>query len=1342
MKSIKIEFVFIIVSIISAFVASTSAAQEDKGRNKIQLYSYPGASCLPDGSEDPNPYPYPYPGTPSEPASIVVTNPNDAGPGSLRQALNDICAGGAVLFDSPLAGQTIHLSSKLEINKQVVIYGANLSPNIKISGDTNADGSGDVQILTIGSSGIVRIVNIDFENGKNETELQAGGINNSGALSIYNSTFSGNTGDTGGAILNSNSIYIENSVFESNHANNGGALHTSEATIRNSSFIQNTSLSDGGAISSTSDLIISGSVFTENSAILKGGAIMQGGIYDASISETTFISNSTDGDGGAIYNISSLSVTGSTFTQNEAGNDGGALYLIGNQTAAIINSTITNNHANKDGGSFVIRESTMVSIRNSTITENTTTGGVTEFVKGSSTSHLELNNTIVLCFNVGNGCYLINLANFLVQNSIWTEGASSGFGLAPLADNGGPTQTMALLPGSPAINAGDNITCEETDQRGVTRPQGSQCDIGAYEYVYTPSYVTNTNNSGPGSLRQAIADATDGDTITFASNLAGQTIHLASELEVDKSITIDGSNLEQHITVSGDTDADGSGDVQIMAIGVDGAVKISNVDFINGKNQNPLLSGGINNFGGSLEIENCTFSGNTGDIGGAILNKGTLTVQNCIFNNNSATEGGAIYNDELSSISIEGTAFVNNTASVMGGAIENRGHMIIDDSTFNENSADGDGGGAIFTGHSTSTATITSSTFTQNTAIGENGCGGAITAAAGNLAITDSDFIENSSSSCGGAMFAAGISTTITNSVFAHNTTGSEGGGAIWSAFEITIENSTFEFNTASVAFGGGIKHVDGNLSTINSVFSNNSAKYGGAISIGHLGFPDIIPTVSITNTLISNNHADESGGGILMFAGESAITNSTISDNTAAEGAGIFILPHGIAEIRNSTINDNINEGTGEYMSYVGAVVTFGDLTVTNSTIANNLGSGIKSYGATTVHHSTIAGNDLIGIEVLEGGFESTLNIVNSIIANNALDCVRMNGAGAIENISNLIETTGEDEQSCGTALITDDPNFAALADNGGPTQTMALLPVSPAINAGTNDGCPETDQRGVTRPQGSQCDIGAFEYEIPADSTPPTVIDILMPKRRPFPAPIVDFIIKFSEPVFGVDKVDFLLLSDGLSNPDIINVSGTGDTYTVSIYTGSGKGFLRLKLADNDSILDAGLNPLGGTGIGNGDFMRNNPYPVIIMPFYVPFINSVPSLTEKESLLPKETDSQEINQTEASLSDAATANHGNSNIQLIAPKQIQAIEHTLSKMPSFHWSAIDESINYQFMLDDDIDFSSPLIYEDTTDNSYTLSYASSGVYYWRVRVQNSDGNWSPWSPTYTVKFSLNLNR
>jgi hypothetical protein len=143
--------------------------------------------------------------------------------------------------------------------------------------------------------------------------------------------------------------------------------------------------------------------------------------------------------------------------------------------------------------------------------------------------------------------------------------------------------------------------------------------------------VTNTNSSGAGLFAPGDRDASNGDTITFDPSLAGQTIHLASELEVDKSITIDGSNLDPRITLSGDTDADGDGDVQIMGIGLNGVVKIVNVDFVNGKNEGYILAGGINNFGGSLEIENCTFSGNTGDVGGAILNKGNLTVQNCIF---------------------------------------------------------------------------------------------------------------------------------------------------------------------------------------------------------------------------------------------------------------------------------------------------------------------------------------------------------------------------------------------------------------------------------------------------------------------------------------------------------------------------------------------------------------------------------------------------------------------------------------------------------------------------------------------------------------------------------------
>ncbi len=122
--------------------------------------------------------------------------------------------------------------------------------------------------------------------------------------------------------------------------------------------------------------------------------------------------------------------------------------------------------------------------------------------------------------------------------------------LDTLADNGGPTQTMALLTGSPAIDAGNNETCATTDQRGVTRPQGEACDIGAYESALINVFsVTNTNDSGAGSLRQAILTANSTpnsrngpDEIHFNIRSEGvQTITPASALPaITEAVVIDG----------------------------------------------------------------------------------------------------------------------------------------------------------------------------------------------------------------------------------------------------------------------------------------------------------------------------------------------------------------------------------------------------------------------------------------------------------------------------------------------------------------------------------------------------------------------------------------------------------------------------------------------------------------------------------------------------------------------------------------------------------------------------------------------------------------------------------
>ncbi|MBE0670593.1 MAG: hypothetical protein IH588_08405 [Anaerolineales bacterium] len=658
--------------------------------------------------------------------------------------------------------------------------------------------------------------------------------------------------------------------------------------------------------------------------------------------------------------------------------------------------------------------------------------------------------------------------------------------------------------------------------------------------------VTNTNDNGTGSLRQAAMDASNGDTIKFHSSLAGKTIHFASELQIDKSITIDGSNLNPRITLSGDTDNNGTSDVQIMTITTNGNVRILGLDFTNGK-KGISFTGGIANFG-LLEISACKFSGNTGDMGGALLNRGNLTIQDCEFIDNYAHDGGAIFNDIGSTATISDTLFVQNTADTMyggGGAIGNIGNLLVtysefseniaanggavvnardgnttisqttftanaattesggaifningtmtisasfngntatknggaifiengtvnvENSYFSENTASLDGGGAIFN-NLNSTATIFDSAFNKNNASGTFGGGGAI-ANVGSLTVSRSDFTHNTSVDGGGAILAGG-DTTIYNTNFSSNTTGLGGGGAILSWINITIENSSFSSNIATGygASGGAINHPsDGNITISQSTFSNNTANGGGAISLGRQNYPypATSPTLSISNTVISNNHADF-GGGLLILAGTTTVNNTTISENSSEDVGGIVNSAFGNLTIINSTVDNNSVINTNS----PAGILTEGPISIINSTIANNLGSAIQSYGETNIINSTIAGNIAYGIRHYSG----VLVLKNSILANNWWDCTLEIGGSIGESQNNVIE-----ENFCGIANLDSDPKLGPLANNGGATQTMALLRGSPAIDAGDDSVCPTTDQRGITRPKGSHCDIGAYEFE-----------------------------------------------------------------------------------------------------------------------------------------------------------------------------------------------------------------------------------------------------------------------
>jgi len=283
---------------------------------------------------------------------------------------------------------------------------------------------------------------------------------------------------------------------------------------------------------------------------------------------------------------------------------------------------------------------------------------------------------------------------------------------------------------------------------------------------------------------------------------------------------------------------------------------------------------------------------------------------------------------------------------------------------------------------------------------------------------------EENQSGSGGGIWNSGT-LTLNNSTVMGNQT-HESGGGIWNSGTLMLLNSTVEDNSASGYYSYHYSHFDTHIE-----FRNVGA--GGGISNSG--------TLTLLNSSVMGNRTDNGGGGILN-GGTVTLSNSTIAGNSASGTYYTRIISH--------SYNDFSGGNTGS-------------------------GGGISNSGTLTLTNSTVAGND---VNSTGGGIKNSnsMTLINSIIANslNGGDCIN---EGTLEpsSTNNLIE-----DGTCSSAFSPGtDPNLGPLQDNGGPTQTYALLPGSPAIDAGTNDGCPDSDQRGVTRPINGTCDIGAYEYQ-----------------------------------------------------------------------------------------------------------------------------------------------------------------------------------------------------------------------------------------------------------------------
>ncbi|MBD2383863.1 beta strand repeat-containing protein [Cylindrospermum sp. FACHB-282] len=398
--------------------------------------------------------------------------------------------------------------------------------------------------------------------------------------------------------------------------------------------------------------------------------------------------------------------------------------------------------------------------------------------------------------------------------------------------------------------------------------------------------VTNSQDSGPGSLRDALANAQAGDTIEFASSLANETITLTSgQLSITESITIDGSGAA-NLTISGNN----ASRVFFIAQSEDATIK--DLIITNGKTTGK--GGGIQvSSYSSLTLINSQVNNNTADQGGGVQVGYTshATIINSSFDNNDGTatgsgfSAGAIATENDGSLSIKDSEFTNNRG-VSGGAVYNLlGSLTVENSVFVNNTATLEGG-AIFTdGANPSGPNPTSSTV------------------GGTIRISDSWFEGNESVGGGGALYlyiynpdqVIVENSTIINNTTTTNSKGNAQGGGIRANGNVTIRNVTLANNTTEKQ--GGALWLDGDSTSANAVinienstFSGNTATdtdggFGGAIAIN----PSATATLNVTNSTIVDNYAGENGGAFWVVepSQQTTLTNSIVANNTANDGQG-----------------------------------------------------------------------------------------------------------------------------------------------------------------------------------------------------------------------------------------------------------------------------------------------------------------------------------------------------------------------------------------------------------------------------------------------------------------------